>query len=110
MNGVYTFSLIGTSALLAAITLPGYEQDDDRDLTTPLVIVSVALMVVQWGLSNVTRISLWRIIPCPHKSVSTGQIVVSKALRALMIAVLIILVFQLPAPTSNDNSSASYIL
>ena len=102
MNVVYSIILMGISALLAAIKLPGYDQDDDRNLIPSLVIISIALMVIQWGLSNITRISLWRIIPCPNNSSSTGLIVVSKILKVLLIAVLIITVFQLPIPIAFD--------
>ena len=64
-------------------------------------------MVIQWGLSNMTRVSLWRIIPCPHSSAEKGFIVevASKILKILLIAVLIITVFQLPDPIADDKNN-----
>ena len=71
-------------------------------------------MVIQWGLSNMTRVSLWRIIPCPHRSADKGFIVevASKILKIILIAVLIITVFQLPTPIADDknNFDAAYVL
>ena len=96
MNFSFSLVLIGMVAALAILELPGFSDKDNSDLKTPMVILAVVLMLLQWTVSNITRISLWRVIPCPHISVGTGHIVASKFLKTLLIAVLVVLIFQIP--------------
>ena len=109
MNFAFSLVLIGMVAALAILELPGFIDKDNSDLKNLLVIEAVVLMLLQWTVSNITRISLWRVIPCPHSSVGTGHIVASKFLKTLLIAVLVVLIFQIPLPSANESLDAPYL-
>ena len=53
-----------------------------------LAVTAFVLAFFQWVFSSMTRVSLWRFVPCPQRKTTNINIIVSKAIQVLIIACL----------------------
>ena len=53
-----------------------------------LAVVAFVLAFFQWVLSSMTRVSLWRFVPCPQRKTSNLNLALSKGTQVLIIVCL----------------------
>lgn len=70
--------------IVLAVAVP-----DDVELPVEiLAVVSFVLAFLQWVLSSMTRVSLWRFVPCPQKKTTNLNLIISKVTQVLIMVCL----------------------